>query len=63
MSVDWEFDNIFSDGEYFIDTSISKDDEVSVYDWWNDACKITVLRGRHVPYSVDLDFIARVEKI
>lgn len=63
ISVDWEFDNIFSDGEYFIDTSISKDDEVSVYDWWNDACKITVLRDRHVPYSVDLDFIARVEKI
>lgn len=63
ISIEWHFDNIFSDGDYLIDSSISKDDEVTVYDWWNDACKITVRKDRYVPYSIDLDFITKVEKI
>ena len=52
----WSFPNILSDGEYFIDPAIIDPDGITVQDWWDEARKLTIVKGRHLPYLIDPSF-------
>ena len=47
--------NIFSDGQYYITLAAQYMGGNSTGDWWDDAIKITSLRGRATPYLVKPD--------
>ena len=56
LTLEWKFPNIFSDGEYALDTIIQDNNDVMVYEWKNDAAIIKISRDFHMPYSVDPGF-------
>jgi len=59
----WSFPNILSDGEYFIDPAIIDPDGVTVQDWWDEARKLTIVKGRHLPYLIDPSFSIKLMDI
>lgn len=56
VTIKWKMPNILSEGEYSLDPSLLYDDEITVADWWNDAARFTINKGRHLPYSIDPGF-------
>lgn len=52
----WEFPNIFSMGIYSVDPSVLQEDEITMYDWWDDACRLRIVRDRRFPYAIDLNY-------
>ena len=57
LSVAWRFDNVLSDGRYFVDPAIVARDGITVMDWWDGAIAFDARRGRHLPYDVDLVYV------
>lgn len=55
-SIVWKMPNILSDGKYLLDISVTNLDELTVYDWWEDATAFQIKKGRHIPYSIDPGF-------
>ncbi len=52
LSMEWSIPNIFSDGTYVCDFAITHADGVGIYQWHEEAVKLTVKREVHVPYSI-----------
>lgn len=52
----WEVQNILADGTYYVDVAVMDADNVTVYDWWDEAFILTVKRDRQIPYIVDPNF-------
>lgn len=61
VKVTWSFPNVLSDGEYIVDPSIIRDDNITVCDWWDDAVQFVVNKQRHLPYPVDMPFEVKVK--
>ena len=57
----WSLPNILADGEYYIDPAIIDPDGVTVQDWWDEALKFKITKGRHLPYSIDPSFSIMVD--
>lgn len=49
----WEIQNVLADGTYYIDVAVMDADNVTVYDWWDEAATVTVKKDRQIPYIVD----------
>jgi len=62
LSVAWRFDNVLSDGRYFVDPAIVARDGITVMDWWDGAIAFDARRGRHLPYDVDLVYVLKHER-
>ena len=62
IQVRWEIPNIFSDGKYYIDPALVYADEITVYDWWNEAETFSVDKNRKLPFVVDPGFRLTVGK-
>jgi len=56
----WEIQNILADGTYYIDVAVMDADNVTVYDWWDEAATVTVKRDRRIPYLVDPDLKVKI---
>jgi ABC-2 type transport system ATP-binding protein len=52
----WVMPNCLSDGEYYIEPAILRDDGVTVADWWDEAKVFKVKKIRHLPYGIDPGF-------
>lgn len=50
IHIEWEVDNVFSDGAYYIDVAVNDRDGVTVCDWWEEAAKFEVVNEERVPY-------------
>lgn len=54
--ITWSVPNIFSDGDYYVDTAIHAADGITVLDWWDEAGTLQVRKARTLPYLVDPGF-------
>lgn len=62
IRVEWQIPNIFSDGAYFVDPALVYPDEITVFDWWNEAENFSVNKYRNLPYPVDPGFGLKIER-
>lgn len=53
VSVRWEVPNIFNDGIYVVTVALSHNNEVSQYDWWENATSFTAFREDKTPYVLN----------
>lgn len=60
FKIEWKMPNILRDGEYTIDVALQYPDEITVADWWNGAASLTVIKDRHLPYTIDPGFTVTV---
>jgi ABC-2 type transport system ATP-binding protein len=56
ISLSWSLPNIFSDGEYYVDPALVYFDEITVYDWWDEAGTFSVNKHRGLPFLIDPGF-------
>ncbi len=50
--ITWNFDNILSDGEYYVTLALLLDNGVTVVDWWDEAIKFSIRKATHTTYLV-----------
>lgn len=50
--LEWRVPNVFNDGKYTIDAAVSHEDNISQYDWWEDAASFTVYNDEKTPYLI-----------
>ncbi len=48
----WEFENLLNPGDYFLDTAVLSNDNLSPYDIWNEAYSFRVNKEESTPYPV-----------
>jgi hypothetical protein len=56
VDIVWEFPNILSDGEYFVDPAVLRLDGITVHDWWDEAVRFSIKKMRKIPYITDPGF-------
>lgn len=61
IDITWSVPNVLADGEYYIEPAIISRDGTIVYEWWDEAIKISVKREHKVPYLIDPGFKVVVE--
>jgi ABC-2 type transport system ATP-binding protein len=52
IEVEWQFDNILSDGKHYVEPSVILADHVTVFDWWEEAATFRVYKEERTPYGV-----------
>lgn len=50
--MEWSVPNVFNDGTYLIDVAISHQDNITQYDWWEDAATFSVFKNEKTPYAI-----------
>ncbi len=55
IDVDWEFEDIFATGTYFVSVAASHSDDIRVCDWWNEATTFSVHKLRPTPFDIAPD--------
>lgn len=64
VEVAWEFDNLLSDGQYFIDPAVVHGNSGTVVaDWWEDAVGFRVKKAEIVPYPINPEIIVKLSKV
>lgn len=63
VEVKWEFPNIFNDGVFLIDSAVQHLDNISVFDWWDDAASFAVRKSKRLPYAVNPGYKVTAKKI
>lgn len=56
----WKIDNIFADGEYYIDAAVVYDGQQTVADWLNKAAVVEVVSTEHLPFPINPRTIVNV---
>lgn len=56
LEVVWSIPNIFAEGEYYIDPTISAQNGITVLDWWDEAARFAIRKDRKLPYDIDPGF-------
>jgi len=50
VRVVWTVPNVFSDGLYRVDLTITDFKGLAVYDWWEEAASFTAVKNEKTPY-------------
>ncbi len=50
--ITWSFENILSDGDYYVTLALLLDNGVTVSDWWEEAIKFSIRKTTHTTYLV-----------
>lgn len=53
ISISWKVENIFTDGDYYIDPSVVYEGTLTAADWWDGAATFNVSREKRTPYFVE----------
>lgn len=53
INLRWTFDNILSDGKYFIEPAVVYSNGIDVCDWWEEACSFVIKKSKSSHYLVD----------
>lgn len=51
-SIEWSFENVFSDGKYFISLAVAHESGHTMAEWWENALILSVTRKQLNPYPV-----------
>lgn len=57
----WTLPAILAEGDYYIDPAINDNDSIGVQDWWDEAIKFSVTKGRRLPYPIDPGIKIRIQ--
>jgi len=62
--VNWELDNLLSDGKYYIDPAVVYGGSgTKIADWWEDAARFNVKKVEQVPYQINPDISVSFTKL
>jgi ABC-2 type transport system ATP-binding protein len=61
LKLEWRIPNVFSDGRYYIDPAVARNEGAVIADWWDKATTFTIKKRRALPYPVDPSFTVKVE--
>lgn len=62
VTITWTFDNIFSEGTYYVDLALVAEDIITVYDWWEEARKFKVYSEEQIPYPINPPITLELKK-
>jgi len=63
VNVTWVMPNVFSSGDYTLDTTVQHLDAITVHDWWDNAASFSTQKDRRLAYVVDPGFQVKIEKL
>ena len=59
--VTWSFENIFNDGNYFIEPAIVYNNGTDTADCWGEAASFEVLKETRTPYPINPEINIKVK--
>jgi len=59
-TIEWEFPNIFNDGNYYIEPAVVYNYD-TIADWWEEAAQFTVIDTKKTPHLVNPEFKCRIQ--
>ena len=60
VELGWSLPNIFSDGNYYVDSALSHGAGKNIADWWDESSQFNIKKKRLLPYPIDPKFDLKI---